>query len=386
MDRDEIFFQNEPQPASRPLHEWHPFPWFATMRAQQPVAYDQTLGAWSLFLYEDVLRAISDYEAFSSQTVNLEADQAPPRSIVMMDPPEHRLYRSLVSQAFTPRTIAGLAPRIATLVDHYLDQIVASGSADITADLAYPLPVTVISELLGVPQQDHPQLKVWVDEIIEAVSKSPGIPPVNPLYVQYFVQLTEQRRREPQDDLITSLLAVNIDGESLGLEDILGFCVLLYVAGYFTTTHLLTNALLCLDQHPEAKEFLKQHPERLPESIEEVLRYSSPVQSLTRVTRKDVELQGQSIKAGERVICWLASANHDATRFSDPDVFDPSRSANKHMGFGHGAHFCLGAPLARLETRIALEKLLERMPDLHIPAGTFLQPATGFRDCPKNKD
>jgi cytochrome P450 len=275
--------------------------------------------------------------------------------------PGHRQHRALISQAFTPRVIALLEPRITAIVHSLLDAVQEKGEMDAVDDLAFPLPVIVIAELLGVPASDRDQFRQWSSDYVGsdyalrmATAKK---------IAMYFHSMIEQRRKEPCEDLISDLLRAEIDGEHLPEQDVLGTCLLLLIAGHETTTGLIGNAIVCLDEHPESSRQLVGQKELLPSAIEEVLRYRAVVHTMPRVVNVDTVLCGQEIKAGNLVLPLFGSANLDESQFPSADNFDIQRTPNRHLGFGFGIHFCLGAPLARLETRIALQALLERFPN-----------------------
>jgi cytochrome P450 len=349
-----------------------PFPWYRAMRNAAPVAQDPNYGSWQVFRYADVQRVLSEYETFSSRM----GDASPiSQSLIGMDPPRHRQLRTLVSQAFTPRAVENLAPRIREITDQLLDGITARGRFDAIADLAVPLPVIVIAELLGIPSSDRAQFKVWSDDITGNSSYGGGQREM----AAYFYRFVEERRREPRDDLVSALLRAEVDGQHLSMTELLGFCVLLLVAGNETTTNLIGNALLSFGEDaPEAMELLAEQPALLPGAIEEVLRFRSPVQCMFRVTARPARLGDQEVPAGESVVAWIGSANRDEAVFEAPERFDVRRSPNKHIAFGHGPHFCLGAPLARLEARIALEEVLRRLPNLRRVPDASLEPLESF--------
>ena len=341
----------------------NPFPWYRQMREADPIHFYPDYRAWQVFRYDDVLRVLSDYAVFSSNLSGGSDLQGPlAASIVTTDPPRHRQLRNLVTQAFTPRSVAGLADRITTIVNDLLDRVVVNGQMDVVDDLAYPLPVIVIAELLGIPREDRARFKAWSDAIVGAGMGGGGNPQAE--MSAYFLQMIEQRRQDARDDLISALLNAQIDGVHLTQRELLGFCVLLLVAGNETTTNLIGNAVLCLDEHPDVMAELRAAPDLIPAAIEEVLRYRSPVQMMYRRAATDVTLDGRPIRAGQMIMAQIGSANRDAAQFPDPDRFDIRRTPNRHIAFGHGIHFCIGAPLARLESKIALTLLLERLPDL----------------------
>jgi len=349
----------------------NPFPWYDAMRSTSPIMRDPKSGLWMVFGYGDVQRTLSDWKAFSSERGRPRGENAQTAlssSIISTDPPRHRQLRSLVEQAFTPKQVRALEPRIAELVDELLSKVERTGSMDFVQDFAYPLPVIVIAEILGIPAADRDAFKRWSDAVVtgdQSGSREMGV---------YFARLIEQRRAEPADDLISGLLAAQVDGEHLDTQELLGFCILLLVAGNETTTNLLANTLLCWQDAPDAYERVRSDRALLPGTIEEVLRYRSPVQSMYRVAAQEVELDGQVIPEGSPVLAWIGSANRDPAQFPEPGTFDPARSPNRHLAFGNGVHFCLGAPLARLEASVALGAVLDRLPNLGIVPGTVLEP------------
>ena len=347
----------------------NPYPWYHAMREAHPVYFDQERYMWSTFRYPDVQRVLTDYESFSSQMM-MSGDHPLSNSIINMDPPRHRQLRTIVSQVFTPRAIARLAPRIAELVHEILDPLVAQGKMDIINDLAYPLPVMVIAEMLGVPTTDRARFKHWSDII---VGSEEGGADSQQEIADYFTDMFEQRKREPQDDLLTALLAAQVDGQHLTSEELLGFCILLLVAGNITTTNLIGNAFVSFHEFPEALQELYADLSLVPSAVEEVLRYRSPVQNMFRITLKETVVGDQQIGPGQPVRAWIGSANRDPEEFPNPDVFDIRRSPNRHISFGHGIHFCLGAPLSRLEGKIVLEIMLERLKNIQIVPGTHLE-------------
>lgn len=350
---------------------FNPFPWYQAMRQSRPVHFDEERCTWNVFRYQDVQRVLTDYEAFSSQMM-MEGSHALSSSMINVDPPRHRQLRSLVTQAFTPRTIARLALRVSDIVHELLDRVVAKGEMDVIDDLSYPLPVLIIAELLGVPAGDRDRFRHW-SNIIAGTDDGGGYAAQQEM-AEYFLALLADRRREPQDDLLSALLAAQVDGQKLTQEELLGFCVLLLVAGNITTTNLIGNAFLAFQQVPPALEQLYADSSLIPNAIEEVLRYLSPVRCMFRVSMKETVFGDQRIGAGQFVVAWIASANRDEEVFPDADMFDIRRSPNRHVGFGHGIHYCLGAPLARLEAKIALEIMLERLKQIRMVPDALLEP------------
>ncbi len=351
----------------------NPFPWYRSMREAHPVYYQPQYQFWQVFCYDDVLRVLSDYTSFSSVFGGGGQRQDPlGSSLISMDPPRHRQLRNLVTQAFTPRSVAQLSGRITAIVNELFNQVAAQGHMDVIDDLAYPLPVIVIAEMLGIPQEDRERFKAWSDAVVGATYPEGGDPQAE--MSEYFLDMIQQRSRERKDDLISALLDAQIDGQHLNQRELLGFCILLLVAGNETTTNLIGNAILCFDEHPEVMEQLRAEPELVPGAIEEVLRYRSPVQFMYRRAAADITIRDQVIRTGQMVLAWIGSANRDEAQFPDPDYFDIRRAPNRHIAFGHGIHFCLGAPLARLEAKIALTMLLERFQDIKRVPGVQLEP------------
>jgi cytochrome P450 len=360
-----------------------PYPFYARMRRDHPVAYDERASFWGVYCYDDVRHVITDHDTFSSDRTRLLADADPQTverlrvasSLVGTDPPRHRLLRDLVSRAFTPRAIAQLEPHIAALTEQMLDAVLPAGCMDLIADLAYPLPVTVIAEMLGIPASDRPRFKRWADALFEGTNEIPTDP--NAPIVQermrvlqemndYFREFVDQRRVAPKDDLISRLVAAEVEGQRLSEAEVLAFCTLLLVAGHVTTTNLLGNAVLALLDHRDQLSRLQGNLALVPSAVEEALRYDGPVQAIPRFTVQDADVGGQRIAAGQRILAWTASANRDEAVFLEPDRFDGARSPNPHLAFGAGIHFCLGAPLARLEARVALAILLRRLQTIEL--------------------
>jgi len=347
-----------------------PFPLYETMRQSYPVCHDPQRSNWHVFRYEDVMRVLSEYATFSSQFRGSEpADPSSlfSASIISSDPPRHHQLRSLLAQAFTPHAVEVLAPRITEIVSEHLDRALTAGRMDVIQDLGYPLPVIVIAELLGIPSQDRQRFKHWSDYAVHATDSGTRIDHERfsgsemMEMGQYFFATIEKRRHVAGDDLISRLLKASIHGEHLSQMELLGFCVLLLVAGNETTTNLIGNAMAAFAEQPEVWERLRARPELLPQAIEEVLRYRSPVQAMFRTTTGEVNIDHQTIPARAQVVAWIGSANHDTAQFHEPEHLDIERLPNRHLAFGHGIHFCLGAPLARLEARIALGAMLERI-------------------------
>ena len=292
--------------------------------------------------------------------------------LLFLDPPAHTRLRSLVAKAFTPRVVEGLRPRIQALVDELLDPVVERGRMDVLADLAYPLPVAVICELLGVPRADQDQFHGWssaasrlLDGDLDPDTMQQGMLGAMQL-LTYFTELIEERRRSPGDDLLSRLVAAEEEGERLTHEELMATTVLLFVAGHETTMNLIGNGTLALLRHPAEYARLRDDPALVPSAVEEMLRFDGPVHLTARIPTEDVEIGGIPIPAGSRVAAVLSAANRDPAQFPDPDRFDVGRTENRHLSFSAGPHFCLGAALARAEGQVVFETMLRRLPELEL--------------------
>ena len=341
------------------------YSWFEEMRTQHPVFYNERMHLWQVFRYEDVSAVITDYNRFSSQAFGVTGSFLKD-TLIEKDPPDHRKLRNLVNLAFTPRAVARLSDRITQITQELLDQVRLQGKMDIVSDFAFPLPAKVIAELLGVPSEDWDIFQRWarVDSADPNLTRQEAGRSMQEEMSDYFSKLLEERRRAPREDLISALSTAEVDGERLSEYELVKFCTLLLAAGQETTKNLIANAIVCFTDYPDRMERLIREPALMPTAIEEVLRYLPPVWFLFRQTRTDVELAGQHIPANQLVLAWTASANRDPAQFPDPDRFDIKREPNRHLAFGHGIHFCVGAPLARLEARIALPMMLEQLRNL----------------------
>ena len=360
----------------------NPYPIYDQLRNTSPVLRaPPPFDMWMLFDYEGVKRALNDHEVFSS------AVPAPDNWFIFFDPPQHTKLRALVSKAFTPRSISSLEPRVRELSREFLDKVIESGRMDLAADYSVPLPMMVISEMIGISIGDWPRFKHWSDVILklsytmrgmeadaEATTALSGFTTVSAEMAAYLAEMIEQRRSAPKDDLLTRLVEAEVDGERLTHAEILGFFQLLVVAGQETTTNLINNAVLCFLENPEQLARLRAVPDLLPSAIEEVLRYRSPLQWIMRTPRQDTKMHGQVIPAGELVLAMVGSANRDPKQFPDPARFDVTRHPNPHVAFGHGIHSCLGAALARMESRIALSDLLARLKNVELASREPWQP------------
>ncbi len=341
------------------------FAWLEEMRVNNPVFQDESRPLWHVFRYKDVLTVLSDYTRFSSQAFSVMGGLFTD-TLIAKDPPDHRKLRNLVNQAFTPRAVARLSERVTQITQELLDQVREQGKMDVVADIAFPLPAKVIADLLGVPAEDWNIFQRWA-----RIGDGPPMRGqqgdgrgMREEMADYFSRLLAERRRAPREDLISALSVAEVDGERLSERELVSFCTLLLAAGQETTKNLIANAIVCFTDYPEAMERLRREPALMPTAIEEVLRYLPPVWFLFRQTTTDVELAGRTIPANQIVLAWTASANRDPAQFPDPDRFDIEREPNRHLSFGHGVHYCVGAPLARLEAKIALTMMLEQLKDL----------------------
>jgi cytochrome P450 len=361
---------------------------YARMREESPVhlqpGLDGETPIWFVTRYDDVVALLTDNERFVlDPTLALTPDEPAARAadgfvpdervnenLLSKDGDDHRRLRRLVTKAFTPRMVEALRPRIQEIADELIDRVAAQGQMELVDDFAFPLPITVIAELLGIPVADQARFREWSNTFV--------LPPVTPElqeqtrrhtqeFVEYLDDLFAKRRAEPADDLVTALVRAEDEGDTLSENELYSMVVLLIVAGHETTVSLITNAVHTLLTHPEQLAALRAEPSLLPSAVEELLRFESPVErTITRWVAADVELGGRTLRRGELVIAVVGSANRDRAQFPDADELVLERSDNRHVGFGRGPHYCLGAPLARLETEIALETLLRRLPNLRL--------------------
>ena len=369
-----------------PVFKADPYPTYARLRSSAPVhraTMPDGRGVWLITRYEDVLAVLKDERFVKDWRSALTPEQLaeiPPipevmkpisRNMLDTDPPDHERLRALVSKAFTPRLIERMRPRVQAIADGLLDAVQDRGEMDLIDDYAFPLPITVIAELLGVPAEDRNNFREWSDAAVSGNTSQEYLEeiliPHMQAFTDYLRALFEEKHAKPKDDLVSALVQAEEAGDKLSEDELLGMVFLLLVAGHETTVNLIGNGVLALLQHPDQLRKLKDDPSLIKLAVEELLRYDGPVETSTeRFAREDVDIDGTVIPRGEMVLVVLAAADHDPERFSDPDDLDITRADNRHLAFGKGIHHCLGAPLARMEGQIAISTLLRRMPNLRL--------------------
>ena len=363
-----------------------PYPLYAQLRQESPVLWDRFLHAWVLTRYDDVVEVLGRFGAECTPSpdrlTELGMQRLAPvaeimvKQMLFMDSAQHRRVRALASHAFTARRVEQLRDHIRNIADGLIDRVIAYGEMDVMSDFAGPLPAIVSAEMLGLPTQDHEQLKEWsqtfaqilgnfqnnpdgIDEVLNATSDM----------TEYLQRALTQNADAPTVGLIGLLSQARVGGDRLSREEVIANTIITMVGAMETTTNLIGNGLVTLLRNPSALEQLRQDPATLPTAIEELLRYESPSQQTTRIAPEDVVLGGQQIEQGQSVIAVMGAANRDPARFADPDHLDLTRQDNRHLAFGWGPHFCFGAPLGRIEAQIAFEALLTRLPQLELEGG-----------------
>jgi cytochrome P450 len=356
----------------------NPYPHYRPLLAGPPRILDMGYKFVLASRYADVRAILMDHATFSSvQPTGMGFDEQMKAfgdvpTMLGSDPPTQTRLRRLVSRDFTPRRIRELEPRIREIAKNLIDATERKGEFDVMADLANPLPVMVISDLLGVPPEEYQQFKNWSDKIVEADNTLPGMPipeEIKNAFTElkaYFAGEIVRRRKNPGPDLVSALVAAHDEAEALSADELLQFVVLLLLAGNETTTNLIGNGMLALGRNPDSIAALRSKPERMRGAIEEMLRYDGPVQATFRTATKDTVVGGTPIAAGMGAFVIIAAANRDPAQFKDPEKFDITREPNEHMAFGDGIHFCIGAPLARMEGSIAIGAALDRFPNLRL--------------------
>jgi len=355
-----------------------PYPTYHRLRAEDPVHHNP-LGFWVLTRYEDVVAALRDPRLIKEPIAAFVAARfgaaMPAMGLSMLDrdPPDHTRLRGLVNKAFTPRVVEGLRPHIQKIVDGLLARVEGAGTMDLIEEFAYPLPVTVICQMLGVPVEDRERFKQWGLDIARGLDAI-LLPPDSDVarrsvaarhaLADYFRALIAERRAAPRGDMLSDLIAAEEAGDKLREDELLATCILLLVAGHETTVNLIGNGTLALLRHPDQLRRLRENPGLIGSAVEELLRYDGPVQRTARIPSSDITFDGLTIGKGEMVMPFIGAADRDPAQFPDPDRLDITRTDNRHIAFGWGIHFCLGAPLARVEGQIAISTLVQRLPKL----------------------
>ncbi|MCS0825206.1 cytochrome P450 [Cytobacillus firmus] len=353
-----------------------PYDWFKKMRKNAPVSFDPERNCWDVFCYEDVQMVLQNFRLFSSKR------NGNVQTLLDMDPPTHRRYRNLVNQAFTPKTIQELEPRITAITHELLAPLLGKRKIDMVAEIAYPLPVIVISDMLGVPSHDRKMFKEWSDILVAGTqSSSPNV--MYKLFAKqekamldlqtYFKRKISNRQINHANNIISTLMTAEVGGDSLSMDELLSFCFLLLVAGNETTTNLIANTMLTLFEQPDILNQLYRDHSLIPAAINEVLRYRSPFHGMNRFVTEDIQLKGMNLKKGQEVMAWIGSANRDESVFDKPDVFDINRSPNNYLSFGAGVHYCLGSQLAKLEAKICITEMLKAIPTMKLDTSKHLR-------------
>ena len=357
-----------------------PYPTYHRLRTEDPV-HHSPLGFWVLTRYDDVVAALRDprlaKEAIASFVAARFGAPVPAMGLSMLDrdPPDHTRLRGLVSKAFTPRVVEGLRPRIQQIVDGLLDGVAGRRSMDLIEEFAYPIPVIVICEMLGVPVEDHERFKGWSLDIargLDLIWLGPDSEvgrrsiAARQSLAEYFRGLIAQRRAAPRTDLLSGLIAAEEAGDKLNEVELLATCILLLIAGHETTVNLIGNGTLALLRHRDQLQRLQRDPGLIGSAVEELLRFDGPVQRTARIPSEDIVIGGRTIAKGQMVMPFIGAADRDPAQFPDPDRLDIGRADNRHIAFGWGIHFCLGAPLARIEGQIAIGTLVRRLPKLEL--------------------
>jgi cytochrome P450 len=347
----------------------NPYPSYKKWRAEKPIWWDEEANMWVVTRYDDVRGVLKDAATFSSKAMGEGEQRAIALPLLSDDPPRHTELRAIVNRVFTSSALKEMEAGVSELVEALLDEIKGESLVDISDAFTIPLPILIISRLMGIPEERKDDFKRWSDALTgtaEASDMEQRMPDIMEM-MGYFVSLIPERRSNPGEDLISKITMATVEGEQLGDQDIAGFCMLLLIAGNETTTNLLSNLLNYLATDYEMWETLRAHPEKIDAAVEEILRYDSPVHFVSRKATKNVEIAGAEVKAGDVVTVIMGAANRDESHYEAADTFRLDRGKGDHHTFGHGIHFCIGAPLARLEARYALQGLFKRYSKISHP-------------------
>ena len=369
--------------ASQPFADW------AWMREHAPAYWDARNEIWAITRYDDVLAVEKDPRRFSSYRAPRPHGHHLPM-IISMDGREHTLRRKLVSSGFTPRRVRDHEATVRRICTQIIDRVAPKGECDFVWDIAAPLPLLLIADMLGFPPEAYDDLLRWSDDLIRATTADPP-PEVAQAGLEAMLEFREfelgviadRRAKPPQDDLVSILCYAEIDGDRLDDESIIQESLLILIGGDETTRHVMTDGMLALLDHPDQQAILCEDPEWMPHGVEELLRWVSPIKNMARTVTRDVELHGETLHEGDQLILMYPSANRDPAAFEDPDRFDVQRDPNPHLAFGFGPHFCMGASLARLELQVMFGELLRRLPDLHVAGEAMPRRSSNFISGPE---